>query len=230
MRPLKVLGLVLVAIFALGITATSALAELELPDVHVLAGEAYPLHLNFADDGKTKTVLQSTGGGKAEGKGVSVLLLIKELSSLGTFEAIFLNVKLGTAACTGEGDKVEEVLTKGEFHIVHLKTKPLTLGIAFLLELVLFLCGKLKVHVLGCALSSLNATKEMEDLTEVGGNLEADKKGKNLLTKYIDDNEKELECKLESNVGGGFAQSSEEIEGTVLLKALESKMFEFLKI
>ena len=71
MRQLKVLGVALMAIFALGITATSSFAAALLPDVHCLASEekvCYPLHLNFADNGKTEARLESTGGGVLESK------------------------------------------------------------------------------------------------------------------------------------------------------------------
>lgn len=230
MRRLAILGLTLVAMSALGVTATSAFA-LTLPDIHVLAGEKYPLHLNFADDKKTSSELQSSGGGKITGKGLLVLLLITELSALGTFEALFLNVLLNNQSCHSEGDPEGEVLTSGEFHIVPVTVAPLKLGIAFLVNLVLILCekDKTKIHVLGCALASLNASSSA-DLTEVGGSLESDKKGKNLLTKYFNDEEKEVECKLLSNVGGGFAQSSEAVGEEIKLKALEKKMFEILNI
>jgi hypothetical protein len=85
MRQLKILGAAWLAIFALGITATSALAI--LPDLHCLKSEEpgttkCPVHFHFADNGTTRTEFQSTAGGKMEGKGVSILLLTKELSGL----------------------------------------------------------------------------------------------------------------------------------------------------
>ena len=99
MRQLKILGLALVAIFALGITASSAFAAALLPDVHCLSSEekvCYPLHLNFADNGKTVAKLETSGGGLLENQaGVSVLLRSTELSGLGSFSTTYLGVIKG---------------------------------------------------------------------------------------------------------------------------------------
>ncbi|MFI5091748.1 MAG: hypothetical protein ACHP7P_17065, partial [Terriglobales bacterium] len=233
-RHLKVLGVALVAIFAFGITATSAFA---LPDVHLALGEAYPLHLNFADNGATPTELQSTGGGVLKGKGLLVLFLGSELSALGRYEALFLNVTLKGESCNSEGDKTGEVLTTGDYHIVWLTlksdpAKALTIGVAFLvLPDVVVKCGKLEITVTGCALGSIEG-ENAADVTKVTGKLESDKKGKNLLTKYYNNEGKLVGCILLSAFGKGleFLQSSEAVGEAVPLEALESKMFTILNI
>jgi hypothetical protein len=237
MRHLKVLGVALLAIFAFGMMATSAFAEGLLPMIHCLKEEepkCYPLHLNFADNKVTPTVLRSTGGGKLEGKGVSVLLLTTELTSLGTFSSTFLAVKKGTTPCNSVGDAKEVVLVKGEFHIVYIHLSPketLTIGAAFLVEPLSIECAAVTVKVLGCALAGVEGLGQ-EDVTTILGLLQGDEKGKNLLTKYWD-NEKELECKLLSDFETGEKQSEESV-GTskelITLASLNNQMFTILNI
>jgi hypothetical protein len=223
MRYLKILGVALVAMFSLGVTVTSAFAT--LPDISIALGGAYPIHLNFADNKETPTKLETTGGSKLEGKGLLVLLLVTELSALGTFEALFLNVKEGAKECNSVGDKKEEVLTKGTFHIVYPTLSPLTIGIAFLVEEVTIECAKVKVKVKGCALSSITHPKNSsEDVELITGALEG-KNGKNTLTKYDNDEGNSVECKLEANFGTGFLQAAEIVGEPIHIVSLESKMF-----
>jgi hypothetical protein len=227
MRQLKILGLALVAIFALGITATSALAL--LPDVHCLKTEepgCYPVHINFGDNGITPTELQSTGGGKLEGKGVSILLLLTELSGLGTFGSTFLNVewkKEKEVKCNTKGDAEGAVVTKGTFHVVYWSLSPLRTGIAFLPEPVTIECGPKKtINVKGCALSTAEPKKPSEselDVTNIDGRLQGEK-GKNALTEYDDQNGNKVKCILESQFPGGEFKQSMETIPTVLLETL----------
>lgn len=224
MRHLKILGVALVAMFALGITATSALAA--LPDVSIALGGTYPLHLNFADNGKTATRLNTTAGNKIEGKGVATLLLWTELSSLGTFTANFLNVKEKTVACNTEGDATETVLTKGSAHVVFLTltTDPenkLTLGIAFLPELVTVKCGKAVAKVEGCVVGPItDPANGTEDVTLATGTLLGDGKGKQKQTEYYENAGKLTKCILLSNFGTGNVQSEENIGEAVHYEAL----------
>ncbi|MFI5091352.1 MAG: hypothetical protein ACHP7P_15020 [Terriglobales bacterium] len=234
MRQLKVLGVALVAIFALSITATSAFA---LPDAHLALGEAYPLHLNFADNGKTPIEFQSTGGGKLSGKGLLVLFLSSELSALGRYEALFLNFGISKESCNSEGDKTGEVLTTGDYHIVWLTlvsdpAKALTIGVAFLvLPDVVIKCGKLEITLAGCVLGSIEG-ENAADVTKVTDKLESDKKGKNLLTKYYNNEGKLVGCTFFSQFGKGleFLQSSVAVGEPIPLEALEKKMFTILNI
>lgn len=223
MRLIKIFGVALVAMFAFGITATSAFA---LPDISIALGGTYPIHLQFGDNGKTKSLLETTTAQALHGEGLLLLLLTTELSALGKYEALFLNV-IGplpkTTNCNTEGDKKGEVLTKGEFHIVYISLKPLTLGIAFLTELITIKCEKTTTEVRGCALSSLEAGEG--EITKISGELTG-KEGKNTLTKYFNDEGKEVSCKLESEFGTGFKQSAEIVREPIPLEALEGKMFE----
>jgi hypothetical protein len=226
MRHLKVLGVALIAMFAFGLTATSAFAT--LPDLSVLLGGSFPIHMQFNDNGTTVTKLNDTSGNVTEGKGVLILLLQSVLSSLGEFEALFLNVKNKTKPCEQEGEKnKEEILTKGTYHLVYPSLTPLTLGIAFLVEPVAFNCEKVKVKVQGCALGQitdpLTASQDVELAT---GTLLGDGKGKNALTKF--DNAAgtgTVECILLANFGPGFVQAEEAVGEPIHLSTLGNKMF-----
>jgi hypothetical protein len=223
MRPLKVLGVALVTMFVFGITVTSASAT--LPDISIALGGAYPIHMNFSDNGTTKTRLETTGTEALKGEGLLVLLLTTELSALGNFEALFLNVKEGKTSCNSVGDKAGEVLTKGEFHIVYPSLSPLTLGVAFLVEEVVIECAKLKIKVKGCALASITHPKNSSEDVELVTSELLGEKGKNTLTKYDNDEGNQVGCKLEANFGTGFLQAAEVIGEPIHIVSLESKMF-----
>jgi len=221
MRHLKILGIALGAMFALGITATSAFA---LPDISLLPGESFPLHLNFADNGETVSSLETTGGAKLESKsGLLLLLLVEELGSLGTFDALFLKVKEGNTECHTTGDSAGTVLLTGTFHVV-LGPPAGALRVLFLVEEFEIVCGEVKVKVKGSVLSTLEAGKESEDLTQASGELKG-KNGKPTLTEYYNDNGETVKAKLEANFGSGFQEADENVGEKVTLKALEGKMF-----
>jgi hypothetical protein len=243
MRHLKVLGVALVAMFALsvtalGMTAASASAELALPDISLLTGETtFPLYLNFADNGETPTKLETSAGAQLEGKGVSTLLELTALGKLGPFKANFLNVTNPEKGekCNTTGDAAGEVLITGEWHLVPINTSPLEHGIAFLLgSLVLITCGTKKIDVKGCALADILVTENNVDLTEVKGSLASDGKGKDLKREYLNDLPQFVKCTLESEVvGTGIKREAAEVvnEGKEIPFTIETgssaKMFLF---
>jgi len=225
MKHFKAIGVALMALFVLGIAATSAFAT--LPDVSIALGGAYPLHLNFADNGETATKLESTAGSTLTGKGFLLLLLAKELSSLGTYNTLFLNVVMGTKKCNTAGDKAGEVLLpENEYHVVFPSLSPLTLGIAFLVKETEITCETLKLKVKGCALANITDPKTAtEEATLATGELTGSK-GKNTLTEYDNaEGTAKVKCILETNFGTGFLQSDEVVGEAVHLLVLESKMF-----
>jgi hypothetical protein len=224
MRHLKILGVALVAMFAFGIMATAAFA---LPDVSVLPKENFPLHLNFTETGtKPTTSLRTTGGSQLKGEGLSVLLLWTELSALGTWAADFLKVKNGTTPCNTTGDAKEVVLVSGEVHVVPLPPKgSKEVGGLFLFKEFTIECEKVKVKVRGSAISSITDPKAEECVELLTGALVGDKKGKNTLTKYLNDNGEETEGILEANFGTGYLQASEEVGEAIHFSVLEKKMF-----
>jgi hypothetical protein len=216
MRHLKILGVGLVAMFALSITAlgsmaTSAFAKV-LPEISIVLGEKYPLHLYFADNKETPTKLENTGGKSLEGKGFLALLELNALGNLGTFDVLFLEVKQGkTTLCTGEGEKNGEVLVTGEWHAVTIEDKVLTSGVAFLIHLVLILCEKVRIHIEGCSLALLIG-KNGVVVTSVGA-ISTGEKGKPQHKAFLNDELKPVTCILLSNFGTGFLESAEVING-----------------
>jgi hypothetical protein len=230
MRYLKVLTVALVAMLAYGIVATSAFA---LPDISLLPGEKYPLHLNLEDNGKTVTRFVDTAGNELSGAGLKLLFLINELTSLGTFEALFLNVKRlpQKESCNTEGNKIGEELVKGTFRVTWLTLTPLTNGILFLFKELKIKCPALTVRIRGSFISSLKEPKAGEEVTELCGKLEGNGKGKNNLQEFENDKGEKVKAILEDNFGTGFLQLAVEVTGEstgneVCAKALEKKMFE----
>jgi hypothetical protein len=220
---------VVVAVLALWV-ATSASA-LVLPDIHVLSGETYPLHLNFSDNKKTAADVNDTAGNKLEGTGLLLLFLTFELSSLGSFAALFLKVtnKRG-ASCNSEGDPAGEVLVTGSFHIVPLNTSKEDAFLYLYKELTIECnAGKEKVFVKGRFLSLINfkGVAETGDFTEMCTLLSGDKKGKDNVTKYLEDAGNAATAKIELNFGTGFLQGALEVP-EICPEALGGKMFQVL--
>jgi hypothetical protein len=235
MRYFKVLGVGLLAVFgvmAFAITATSSAATVTLPDVHVLSGESYPLHLNFSDNKPTASQLSNATGGKLQGTGLLLLFLTFGLSSLGSFEVLFLDVlnPKGGASCITAGDKSGEVLLKGSFHIVPTTTSG-TPAILYLFAKFTITCGALKAHVEGSALSPITfpGSSESESLTSLCGKSEGNGKGVANVREYINDNGTKVVAVLTSELGSGEGESAEEVVGEVCPEALEGKMFQVLQ-
>jgi hypothetical protein len=224
MKRLKLLGVALAALFALGISTTTAFA---LPDISfTLLGSSYPLHLDVTLL-SVATQLNTSGGAHLEGVGFLLLLLTNQLTSLGTFEVLFTHIKeVGGTECKSAGDPVGEVLTKGTFHIVYTSLSPLTLGILYLLAPLTLTCGTLETDVRGSMLFSISgAGTEGTELISVLGVLKGNGKGKPNLTTYYNDGGTAVKAKLESESGAGFTESAEEVAAEVTLLALKTNMF-----
>ena len=228
MRHLKLLGLALAALFVLGIaTAGAAQAQFTLPDLSLLPGEEFPLHLNY--ESATRLTKLSNPVEVLEGKGLKLLILCEELSALCKYLVTFENVKTEKGvACNTPGDAAGIVLVTGEeVHLVSfLEAGVLKLGELFLVANVLTIeCGSLKIKVRGQALSKLSPNGEA-DQEEIGGVLTGNGAGKPTYTTYYNSNKEEVKAKLESNFGTGYKESAEEVEeGAVTVKALSGKMF-----
>jgi hypothetical protein len=207
----------------MGIMATSAFA---LPDISLtLPGSTFPLHLNFADNNKTKTELQSASGAVITGEGLSLLLLIGELTALGTFRADFLNQKRVTKVCHSVGDAAGVILTEGPFHVVYTNLSPLLLGILYLPNSFEVECEGLLIEIKGSVISSFTGIgTENSELTTATGQLTGTK-GKAAITKYYNDSGQLLKATLLSNVGVGFVESNLVVEGEPLVMALGNNMF-----
>jgi hypothetical protein len=234
MRYLKVLGAGVLAVFgvmAFVITATSSAAAVALPDVHVLSGESYPLHLNFSDNKPTVTKLSNEAGGKLLGTGLLLLFLLVGLSSLGSFEVLFLQVlepKTGNS-CSTTGDSAGEVLLKGTFHIVPTSAAGAT-AVLYLFAPFKITCGTVKNTVEGDTLSPITEKgTEGSNLTELCGTSEGNGKGEPKVKEYINDNGTKVKTLLNSDIGGLEGESAEEVTGEVCPEALGGKMFQILQ-
>jgi len=119
---LKLAGLTLTALFVLGITtAGAAQAAFTLPDLSLLPGEPFPLHLNY--ESATRRSKVSNPVEALEGKGLKLLILCEELSALCKYKAAFEDVKTAVSAkkCNTEGDAAgTELLPATGFEEAHL--------------------------------------------------------------------------------------------------------------
>jgi hypothetical protein len=240
MKRFRLLGVMLVALCAMGVMASSAFA---LPDISVTLCEpncsrSYPLHLNYLSN-TVKTELQDANGGVLHGTGLHVLYLIGELTALGTFRAIFLKVERNTEKCFNQGVEANgEVLTEGSFHVVYTSlagsSQGLQLGILFLVTELNEAHGNIIkcprngffIEVRGSVIGTVNqnGSSNNTQLTGVKGVLNGTK-GKQEFRAYWNDAGAALLAKLESDEGGGFKESNQIVEGEPEATALEGKMF-----
>jgi hypothetical protein len=232
MRHLKPLGIALVALFTYGVMVTSASASTTLPDISLASGTSYPLHMEVTY--LTSANVENTGtegleSKEANGGSILLLLLLDELSGLGTFSVLFTKVHIITEAkegaeCNSEGDKSGEVLGGGTFHVVFLPpASSKKRGDLFLERELKIECAKVKIKVKGSVLSSLEQPSGTEQTTLSFGVLHGSK-GTPELTKYFTDTS-EGEAKLESNFGSGFLAIDVNVAKGGDLHTLEGKSF-----
>jgi hypothetical protein len=224
-RAVAVAMAVAAAVAAMAVACAVASAE-TLPDVSVALGGSYPIHSQFSNNEKTKSLLEDTSGNRLESTGgLAMLMLMAELSSLGTYTATFSKVKTESRSCSTSGDASGVILVSGTGQMVLLAGKT-TLGVLYLQPKVTIECEGVKVKVEGSALSSLQSTgTESTELSQLGGILKGAGKGKAELTKYINDSGTESAALLLANFGTGLLESDESVEEEVTATALEGKMF-----
>jgi hypothetical protein len=222
----KLVGVLVGALFALGVMAASATA-FTLPDISIALGGTYPLH----SEGSLPTAateLSTSGGSVLTAVGVSLLVLSIELSALGTFSSTFLKVKRKTEGCHSVGDEQGVVLVSGEVHAVLGPGGTKKLGFSlFLLTRFLIICEDgLEIEVLGSVLgtAALNGEVETEEYEVARGKLTA-KIGVPALSEYFNDGGTIVKAGLESESGGGFVKSAENVEGELILTTLNGKMY-----
>jgi hypothetical protein len=209
----------------MGIMASQAAA---LPDLHVLEGETYPVTAT-AENTKVATNL-STAVSKLGGVGFTAKISCKELTSLCTYEAIFKGVKEGKLVCKSGTEVGETVKVTGELHLVEIKLSPLTLGALFLVPAFEVLCGstenpdKVKIKIEGAILGAVGVAAGT-DVTTFTVTIKGEK-GKQELTKYFNDEEKEVAASLKANFGLGFEAADENVAEAVTFNT--SKMVDFL--
>jgi hypothetical protein len=225
MKRFKLAAVMLGALFALLAMAATASA-VTLPDISVtLTGGTYPVTSTGSLSAATK--LASASGVALEGTGVTLLLVTKELSALGTFTSDFTKVidPNNSKECSTTGDATGVVLIGGEFHLVPLENAaPSKLGILFLVSEATITCGTLEVVVRGNVIGSVNGIgSEGTELTGFGGVLEG-KEGKQNISEYFNDGGTKVKAKLESESGAGFVGADENVAGEVKLAVEGSKM------
>lgn len=228
MKRLKLVAVIMGALFALAMMASSAFAAVNLPDVSVtLAGGTYPIHILGTSPAKTD--LFDASGAVLKGEGVTLLLLTKELSALGTFTTDFTNVEepKEQSKCSTPGDAKGVVLVSGEFHVVPLEVSAaLPLGVLFLVSEFEIKCEEgLNPIIRGDTLSTLeDLGTETTELTKVLGTLEGSESGEPALTSYFNNGGTKITVKLETEAGAGFVKSAENVVGPVDLSVLGSQM------
>jgi len=226
MRRLKVVGLTLMSMFVLGLTATSASAL--LPDLHVsLTGGTYPVHAE-ATCSTCATALAQEGGSVLTGVGLKVLYLFAELSALGSYHAHFEGVKKGTKECNTAGDSKEVVLVEESVHLVFTELSPgLKVAALYLvLNPLTIECGTLHVKVKGSVLGSYGGALN-SSITTFKGNL-LGKLGRQSIFKYEENLGNTVEAELLSDSGTGYQPSSENVSKELTATVLGGQMIEIL--
>ncbi|HTZ85360.1 MAG TPA: hypothetical protein VMB05_01720, partial [Solirubrobacteraceae bacterium] len=124
---IKLAALLVLAITAVGIVSTGSALAVELPDIQLLSGEAFPLVLKGETASKKEqAVLETELGEKLTAEHVIIEIEWGSLSSLALFHVHFLEVEepRTKSLCNTSGDEPGKVLISGEFHTVFLIVGP----------------------------------------------------------------------------------------------------------
>jgi len=224
MQRLKILGLTLMAVFALSAIASTT------------ASAALPSILNEKKEEVAPSFTGNSGGTefvKLNGKKIECTAstaegLFEKGKPLGLFHIHFTGCSgLAGATCTGEGDKEKEILVLGTFHIVYdklLNEGSLGAAILFLIPRFHFTCTLLGVKVLIlvqgqvlCLIKPINAFAKHFEV-----DCEQSAKGDPLETTYWNDAGEPFDIKnglLGEENTGEFEMSSEVGTGLILTEA-----------
>jgi hypothetical protein len=227
MRTLKILSLAIVALLASAVMAASAIA-VELPDLHIALGEAFPVTAEGEIKGSPAARLEDSLKEPLTATGVKIKLEATTLSSLGPLTLLFTGAKQKTSECTGEGEAKEVITAKGEWHLVD----KVVAGKLTLIWLVLFselkiTCGKVKVTIKPPLLTQVTTVSDMVDTTTFGIQPKCVASGKQEITEYETDTGMVLTKQLLlTNLGLGNEIACLEFTTELVFKA--NKMVEFL--
>jgi hypothetical protein len=212
MKRFRLIGLALVAVFALG--AMLSASAFALPQFLPIVEP----NNTFNGTAVGSAILENSAGTDVTctaGKGNGGF----ETDTLGTFHIIFENCSSSGVKCTTEGDTTGLILSEGSFHFVYdtLGTGE-TLGVAilFLPKETDFTClgGLLNNKVKGTVLCLIH-TPLTSSKTHTF-KCEGEPKGKAKEKKYWNDNGTIVEAQLLSNLNeGGFKESNEQAESTI---------------
>jgi len=235
MKQLRLLGLALMAVFALGAFA-SAVASADTAGILFLAGEAGPFGMSITG-GASK--LATKGGaltiecGEVTGTATSVAEEegSKTHYKLGTGTVTFKKCKEkkgeSVGACNTTGDAAETILVPFDWHVFNaLEGSTLQAGISFLILnpplIIKCFAGTAKVEVKGAALGLLKCLPGQEclngskEVTNVLAHFQAS--GENCDTTGTDCEKLKKEEPFEANFAGKFEAGEETAEATLALK------------
>lgn len=200
MQRVKVIGLVLMAVFMMSAVAATAASAETLPE--------FVKELEFeGTSGKGELGLT---GANITCETSNILGHKPENKKLGLFFVHFNKCKLGGKACNSLGDAKEIILVHIVWHLVRLLKAPNEhAGIWLLVLNVHIECEFLKTLVLvqGNVLGLIEPVNTKTAKYTI--NLKA-KEGKQEFTKFVDDAGKEVEAKLEGSVNEGAFKSATE--------------------
>jgi hypothetical protein len=226
MKRLKLVAATTGTLLALSVLATAAVAEVKLPDISVtLSGGTYPLHIVGSIGGRTNA--STLSGVALEGKGATLLLLLGELSALGTFTWDYTNVldPFNGNQCNTLGDAAGVVLVPGEFHLVQINLNPLMVGLLYLISFTEIRCGGTIILLRGRMLSTVvGIGNEGTELGGLGVTL-VGKEGKQELSEYYNTGGTRIKAELELEPGSGFVDADANIEGELGASVLGSQMY-----
>jgi|GEM_PF-6267570 len=221
-----------VAVVLLATATTTPATAFELPDIHNLPGETFPVSgEGVSTKAAESVVIETESGSRATAEQLQLTMKLEALSALGPIALDFINViePKTKSFCNTEGDATGVVLVTGEYHVVDTKLSPLTAALLILLPLggtTTFTCGKLKLKVTGTLLLNLNV-KSAEEVTSFGTWPKCIAKGRQDTTTYFNDAGTELTKQLLSanfGLGAEFACLETKAEVRIVM----SKMIEFL--
>ena len=228
MRRLKVLGLALLAAFALAsLAAASASAA---PTLTTLGEEIIAEGVAEGTDvGELSTALSSP----IKANAVKLLLAWPSAGgSSGTYDAHFTGANFEGVECNTPGDKDGVILVKGPANLVWLSLSPLISGAEFVLtEPLIIECGplgkpKLKIKVEGQALGKIEAAtgKEVQSFT---GELKctAPNNGKQAFKEFEVKEGEKVKASLKANLGLGNESACEEVKESVTVTTEEMGEF-----
>jgi hypothetical protein len=213
MKHFKLLGVALMAVFAIGaMLASTGASALTLPALLPIAENK---SFTGANVGAPK--LESKAGSVIECK-TATATGAQETDTLGTFHITFEGCETAIVGkCTSTGDAEGSILTLGSFHYVldTLSTSETSVAVLFLPGITKFECTKfVKNEVKGelvCPLTKPLVSSKTHEFTCAKGSTA----GSQAVKKYYNDGGTLVEAKLESALNGGtFEESNEQATAT----------------
>jgi hypothetical protein len=210
--------------------SVSPAPALELPDVHVLSGETYPVRGEGKVEGTEVGELETELGEKLTSTTVKFELELLELSSLGPMTITLTGIvePKSKTVCHTSGDADGTVKLPSEYHVVDTSTSPLTAALLILFKELVVECnsGKLKLKVRSPSVVKLEKVTSGADVASYGFVWKCTGKGKQELKNYLNDAGGTVKGVLTANFGLGFETACENVTEELVVKS--SKMVDFL--